>query len=91
MTISFTIERPAWVPGAPRVRGWFRAARRKITAVAEAAVAPHETALSNLARMPLTVAALAVADTGSFLQLHGWGYLITAASLLWLEAKIADE
>jgi hypothetical protein len=52
---------------------------------------PAKPVLANLASVPLTVAGLGCADFAAFHLAHGWGWLVTGASLMWLEHVIADE
>jgi hypothetical protein len=54
-------------------------------------IRPVRPALSNLASVPLHVAGLGCIDFSAFHLAHGWGWLVTGASLIWLEHVIADE
>lgn len=69
---------------ASRAAGWARSA-------AAAALAPHKAALGNLRDIPLTVAGLGSVDFAAFHLAHGWGWLVTGVSLMFLEHLIADE
>lgn len=59
--------------------------------LARQAATPHKAALANLTRMPLTVVGLGCADYAAWHLGAGWGWLATAASLVFLEHLIADE
>ena len=51
----------------------------------------RQSALSNLAQMPLSVAAICCGDFAAFHISHGWGFAVTCVSLFLLEHMIADE
>lgn len=55
-----------------------------------ALASPHKASLRRLADIPLTVAAVPLADFAAFHISHGWGFLATAASLVVVEHIIAD-
>jgi hypothetical protein len=79
----------------PRSQGALRrklaVLRRSVFSRAAQVITPARPVLRNLAKIPFTVAAFAVGDAGAFIELHGFGYLITAMSLFLLEHMIADE
>lgn len=80
-------------PSFPRAR-WpsrVRSRARSATRAAARILAPARPAAANLAAMPLHVAGLASIDFAAFHLAHGWGWLVTGASLMWLEHVIADE
>lgn len=52
---------------------------------------PVRPVLANLAAVPLHVAGLGCVDFAAFHLGHGWGWLVTGATLIWLEHVIADE
>ncbi len=54
-------------------------------------VRPARPAVTNLASMPLHVMGLACIDFAAYHLAHGWGWLVTGLSLMWLEHVIADE
>lgn len=87
MTLTISLDRPA---RTGRLTARIPVFARRVRAFGAALVAPHKASLRRLADIPLTVAGLALGDAGSFIELHGWGYAITAASLLVLEHLIAD-
>lgn len=78
-----SIRRARW----PRLRPL----SRKLTRAAGRLLAPARPAAANLASVPLHVAGLACIDFAGFHLAHGWGWLITGVSLIWLEHVIADE
>ena len=47
--------------------------------------------LANIASIPLTVLGLACVDVGVFTASGVAGWIVTGASLMWLEHLIADE
>lgn len=55
------------------------------------AIAPHKTALGNLASIPFTVLGAACIDFAAFHLPHGYGWLVTGISLILIEHAIADE
>ena len=79
------------VPGIARIRRGFAAALGVVSVVALKAVTPHRAALARLADIPLTVAGIGCIDFAAFHIAHGWGWLVTGASLILLEHLIADD
>ncbi len=79
-----SVQRARW---RPRVRPLARAATR----VAARLLTPARPVAANLAAVPLHVAGLASIDFAAFHLTHGWGWLVTGVSLIWLEHVIADE
>lgn len=78
-----TAVRPLARRGRPRLRSVSRAASRLVK--------PVRPVAANLASVPLTVAGLGCMDFAAFHLAHGWGWLVTGVSLMWLEHVIADE
>ena len=78
---------PSRKPALPRVA---RRLRDLARAGASAVVAPHKASLRRLADIPLSVAGTAGIDFAAFHISHGWGFLVTGASLFVLEHMIAD-
>lgn len=74
-----------------RLRRGLRALAKAVRNTAAAAVRPHKASLRRLTEMPLTVAAVPLADFAAFHVGHGWGFLATAVSLVITEHLIADE
>ncbi len=64
---------------------------RPLSRRAARALKPARPAVANLASMPLHVAGLGCVDFAAFHLAHGWGWLVTGVSLMWLEHVIADE
>ena len=64
--------------------------QRSAISVARAALAPHRASLKRLNDSPLTVAGTGIGDFAGFHISHGWGFAITAVSLILLEHLIAD-
>ena len=78
----------------PLRRVAFRRARpmlRPLSRQAARVLKPVRPAAANLASMPLHVAGLGCIDFAAFHWAHSWGWLVTGASLMWLEHVIADE
>lgn len=82
---SVAARRPSFrrVQLRPQLRKLARAAARRL--------APVRPVAANLASVPLTVAGLASIDFAAFHLAHGWGWLVTGLSLMWLEHVAADE
>lgn len=59
--------------------------------IAASAVKPHKASLRRLADMPLTVIGTGAIDFAAFHVAHGWGWLVTGASLMVIEHLIADN
>jgi len=74
-------------PSFPRAR-WRSRIRPVARAAARAAARP---VAANLASVPLHVAGLGCIDFAAFHVAHGWGWLVTGLSLIWVEHVIADE
>ena len=68
-----------------------RARLRPLSRAAARMVKPVRPAAANLASVPLTVTGLGCVDFAAFHLAHGWGWLVTGVSLMWLEHVIADE
>ena len=79
------------VPGFARARRAVAAAIGVVQSVAIGAITPHKAALGRLADIPLTVAGIGCIDFAAFHIAHGWGWLVTGASLILLEHLIADD
>ncbi len=62
-----------------------------LATIARQAATPHKAALVNLTHMPLTLAGTGCVDFAAFHLAHGWGWLVTGLSLVFLEHLIADE
>ena len=80
-------------PSFPRAR-WRPRLRPLARSAARAAgrlLAPARPVAANLASVPLHVAGLGCIDFAAFHLAHGWGWLITGLSLIWVEHVIADE
>lgn len=75
------------VPGVKRGARALRSVGRAVTK----AVTPHRASLARLADMPLSVAGFGLVDFAAFHIAHGWGWLVTGASLFALEHLIADD
>lgn len=57
-----------------------------------AAFTPHKASLKRLAEMPLTVVGAVFADFAAFhIPGHGWGWAITAVTLIIVEQMISDD
>lgn len=76
----------------PRAR-WqrLRPLSRKMARAAARMLAPARPVAANIAQVPLHVAGLGCIDFAAFHLAHGWGWLVTGISLIWLEHVIADE
>ncbi len=89
-SITITTSRdPHRTPG--RLRNTALTLWTTLATLARLGATPHRAALTNLARMPLTVIGLGCADYAAWHLAAGWGWLATAASLILLEHLIADE
>ena len=64
---------------------------RRAAGLAGQLVRPAKPVLANAAKVPLHIAGLASIDFAAFHVAHGWGWLVTGVSLIWLEHVIADE
>ena len=80
---TVALRRLAFERAQPRLRALSRSARRLLK--------PVRPAAANLASIPLHVAGLGCIDFAAFHWAHGWGWLATGVSLIWLEHVIADE
>lgn len=82
------------IPALPSRKPVLPRAARKLRdlarAGAAAVVAPHKASLRRLADIPLSVAGTAGIDFAAWHLGHGWGWLVTGASLFVLEHMIAD-
>jgi hypothetical protein len=82
------------VTAVPLRRMQLRRARpllRTLSRRAARALKPVRPAAANLASVPLTVTGLGCVDFAAYHLGHGWGWLVTGLSLMWLEHVIADE
>jgi hypothetical protein len=78
------IPRARWAASLPRLR-------KQVIRHAVRLLKPAKPVLANLAAVPLHVAGLGCIDFAAFHLAHGWGWLATGVSLIWLEHVIADE
>lgn len=60
-------------------------------AVLQRVTAPRSASLTNLRKMPLTVAGLGCVDVGVFTASTVAGWIVTGLTLILLEYMIADE
>jgi hypothetical protein len=74
-------------PRGRRARPLLLTGRRRAARVLK----PARPAFRNLASVPLHVTGLGCTDFAAFHAAHGWGWLVTGVSLMWLEHVIADE
>lgn len=78
----------------PLRRAQFRRARaglRPLSAKASGWLKPVRPVAANLASIPLHITGLGCIDFAAWHLGHGWGWLVTGVSLMWLEHVIADE
>ena len=79
----------ARVPG--RVARLAAVVQRSASSAAQYVIAPHRASLKRLADIPLTVVGIGLGDFAAFHISHGWGFAVTAGSLVVLEHMIADD
>ena len=89
--MAFTLNRTSGPRAASRISAAVSAVAGVVVAALKGAVAPHKASLANLRAIPLTVAGVFCVDFAGFHLAHGWGWLITGASLIILEHIIADD
>jgi hypothetical protein len=76
---------------ATRSRHPLRRLRNLAGRTAAVVFTPHKASLARLADMPLTVIGTGGIDFSAWHLGHGWGWLVTGASLWLIEHMIADR
>lgn len=91
VTVTARPGLPAQARLAARVRAALAVISGVVTTAVARAASPRSAALVNLRSMPLSLAGTASIDFSAFHVAHGWGWLVTGASLWIIEHLIADE
>lgn len=92
MTVTLSFDGPKLGFGhGGRLRRGLKTLVNGVKNTTAAVFRPHRASLRRLTEMPLTVAAVPLADFAAFHVGHGWGFLATAVSLVITEHLIADE